>query len=272
MTQQTATAPTVITEAPFHPSLAVTELAKAKAWYADKLGWQPVVEPPETLVYQVGNSFFTLYRSEFAGTAKNTVMNWTVPDTRTEVERLRKRGVTFEDYDFGEMKTVDGIMTDPTGGLSAWFKDPDGNTIGVLSGGDAISTDPSGSEVSGMVAASDIGRARAFYEDKLGFEPVSALEGELVTYASGGSRFTVYRSSFAGTARNTVGIWRLKGIRDEVARLRDEGIEFAEYDFGGEGRTVDGILSDDQGDANAWFKDSEGNILALAEDRGGLSE
>lgn len=271
MTQETATAPTVITEAPFHPSLAVTDLAKAKAWYADKLDWQPVVEPPETLVYQVGDTFFTLYSSEFAGTAKNTVMNWTVRDARAEVARLRSRGVEFEDYDFGEMKTVDGIMADPTGGQSAWFKDPDGNTIGLMSGGNAIPTDQSGPAVSGMIAASDIGRARAWYEGKLGLEPVFELEGELATYASGGSHFTVYRTSFAGTARNTVGIWRLKGIRDEVARLRDAGIEFEEYDFGDEGRTVDGILSDAEGDANAWFRDSEGNILALAEDRGGLA-
>jgi hypothetical protein len=44
---------------------------------------------------------------------------------------------------------------------------------------------------------------------------------------------------------------------------------FEEYDFGDEGRTVDGIMSDADGDVNAWFTDSEGNILARAEDRGG---
>jgi hypothetical protein len=44
---------------------------------------------------------------------------------------------------------------------------------------------------------------------------------------------------------------------------------FEEYDFGDEGRTVDGIMSDAEGDVNAWFTDSEGNLLALAEDRGG---
>jgi catechol 2,3-dioxygenase-like lactoylglutathione lyase family enzyme len=270
MTQQTATAPTVITEAPFHPSLAVTDLARAKAWYADKLGWEPMIEPPETLVYQVGDSFFTLYTSEFAGTAKNTVMNWIVPDVRAEVPRLRDRGVTFEDYDFGEIRTEDGIMADPSGGLTAWFKDPDSNTIGLISAGPDAPAGIPDSGVSGMIAASDLGRARAWYEGKLGFEPVFEMEDVVVNYRSGDSTFTVYQTEFAGTAKNTVGIWRLKGIRDEVARLRAAGIEFEEYDFGPEGRTVDGILTDDEGDANAWFKDSEGNILALAEDRGGL--
>jgi hypothetical protein len=59
----------------------------------------------------------------------------------------------------------------------------------------------------------------------------------------------------------------LVGIRDEVARLRGRGILFEEYDFGDDGKTVGGILSDAEGDASAWFKDSEGSILALVEDR-----
>jgi hypothetical protein len=62
-------------------------------------------------------------------------------------------------------------------------------------------------------------------------------------------------------------VWRLKGLRDEVARLRGRGVVFEEYDFGDWGKTVGGILSDAEGDVNAWFKDSEGNILALLEDR-----
>lgn len=272
MTQQTATAPNVITEAPFHPSLAVADLANARTWYADKLGWEPVVEPPGTLVYQVGDSFFTLYRSDFAGTAQNTVMNWTVASARAEVDRLRKRGVTFEEYDFGAAKTVDGIMSDPSGGEAAWFRDPDGNTIGILSTGPSLPPevpDPDAG-VSGMIAASDLARARDWYRDMLGFEPAFQLENVLATYRSGDSTFTVYQTEFAGTAKNTVGVWRLRGIRDEVGRLRRRGVEFEDEDFGEEGRTVDGILSDDDGDANAWFRDSEGNILALAEDRGGF--
>jgi catechol 2,3-dioxygenase-like lactoylglutathione lyase family enzyme len=119
-----------------------------------------------------------------------------------------------------------------------------------------------------MIAASDLGRAKAWYRDKLGFEPVDEYENVVATYLSGDSAFNVYQTQFAGTAKNTVGIWRLRGIRDEVARLRGRGVVFEEYDFGDEGKTVGGILSDAEGDVNAWFIDSEGNILALAEDRG----
>lgn len=254
----------MLTDAPFHPSLAVADLAKARDWYADKVGWEPLIEPPGTLVYQVGDSFFTLYESEFAGTAENTVMNWNVADLRAEVERLRGNGVEFEEYDFGEFKTVDGIMTDPSGGMNAWFSDLDGNIVGVLQGAGAFG----GKALSGMIAAADLDRAKRWYAEKLGFEPIEEFQDVVLTYLSGDSAFNVYKTEFAGTAKNTVGIWRLEGIRDEVARLRGNGVVFEDYDFGDEGATVGGILADAEGDVNAWFTDSEGNIFALAEDRG----
>lgn len=257
----------MLTDAPFHPSLAVADLAKAKSWYSDRLGWDPVLEPPGTAVYQVGESSFTLYESEFAGTAKNTVMNWSVNDVRTEVNLLRERGVEFQDYDFGEARTEDGVMTDPSGGMNAWFKDLDANIVGIISPGQDGPQLESGAEISAMIAAADLDRARRWYAEKLGFEPDFTFPDVLATYKSGPSTFTVYKTEFAGTARNTVGVWRLRGLRDEVARLRGRGVVFEEYDFGDDGKTVGGILSDAEGDVNAWFKDSEGNMLALAEDR-----
>jgi catechol 2,3-dioxygenase-like lactoylglutathione lyase family enzyme len=127
-----------------------------------------------------------------------------------------------------------------------------------------------GAEITAMIAAADLDRAKRWYAEKLGFEPDFEFPDVLATYRSGPSTFTVYRTDFAGTAKNTVGLWRLKGIRDEVARLRGRGVVFEEYDFGDGDKTVDGITSDEKGDWNAWFKDSEGNILALAEDRDDL--
>src|SRR4249919_1894237 len=117
------TKPSVITDAPIHPSLAVHDTAHSRRWYADKLGWEPSLEAPGTLVYDVDGSAFTLFESDLAGTAKNTVMIWNVADVREEAARLRKRGVEFEEYDFGDIKTVDGVMSDPDGGgMNAWFK------------------------------------------------------------------------------------------------------------------------------------------------------
>lgn len=261
----------MLTDAPFHPSLAVSDLAKATSWYAEKLGWQPMTEPEGVAVYRVGDSFFTLYQSDYAGTAKNTVMNWAVDDVRTEVARLRERGVTFEEYDFGDFRTVDGIMTDPNGGMNAWFKDPDGNIVGIISGGPNGPRLERGAEITAMIAASDLDRAKRWYSEKLGFEPEFEFPDVLATYRSGGSTFTVYKTEFAGTAQNTVGVWRLKGLRAEVDRLRDRGVVFEDYDFGDGARTVDGIMTEEDGEQNAWFKDSEGNILAIGEDRGLIS-
>jgi catechol 2,3-dioxygenase-like lactoylglutathione lyase family enzyme len=257
----------MLTDAPFHPSLAVKDLGRAKSWYADKVGWRPTAELEGLGIYKVDEAFFTLYESEFAGTAKNTVMNWSVDDVRAEVARLRERGVTFEEYDFGEIRTVDGIMSDPNGGLNAWFKDLDGNIVGIISPGpNAPALDP-GATITAMIAAADLDRAKRWYS-QLGFEPDFQFPDVLATYRSGPSTFTVYKTEFAGTAQNTVGVWRFEGIREEVARLRGRGVVFEDYDFGEWGKTEDGIMADAEGDQNAWFKDSEGNILALAEDRG----
>jgi catechol 2,3-dioxygenase-like lactoylglutathione lyase family enzyme len=259
-----------ITDAPIQTMVAVADLDRARRWYADKLGWKPASE--DDTIYEVGGSSFELYRSEFAGTAKNTVMNWTVDDVAATVEELRGRGVTFEEYDFGDVKTVDGIMTDSEGGKTAWFKDSDGNIVGVISAPEGAPPGVANASVTPMVAASDLERAKDWYAAKLGFNPVFEYPGVVLTYPSGDTSFTVYATQFAGTAQNTVATWRLTGLRAEVERLKGRGVAFEEYDFGDGGRTVDGILSDGEGGLLAWFKDSEGNILGLAEDRGGPSE
>ena len=252
-----------ITNAPVHASLAAIDLERAKSWYADKLGWEPTMEAPGLLVYHVLDSDFTLFETPNAGTAKNTVMTWNVPDAAAEVARLRDRGVVFEDYDFGEYKTVDGVMADPGGGKTAWFKDSEGNIISLTSS----PQDTRPSQLSAMLAATDLERAKGWYADALGFQPMFELPGVVVGYPSGSSTFSIYQTSFAGTAKNTVAAWRLKGIVDEVARLRERGVEFEDYDFGDGDATVAGIMSDDDGPVNAWFRDSEGNSLVLVEDR-----
>jgi catechol 2,3-dioxygenase-like lactoylglutathione lyase family enzyme len=258
----------MLNDAPFHPTLAVRDLAPARDWWFEKVGWEPIAEPPGTLVYEVGDSNFTLFETPNAGTAQNTVMNWNVADVLAEVARLKANGVAFEEYDFGEYRTVDGIMTDPTGGRTAWFKDPDGNTVAILQ---APAGQGSSHALSGMLAASDLDRARAWYAAKLGLTPVAEFAGMVLDFATGGTSFNVYRTEFAGTAKNTVGIWRLEGLVPEVERLRERGVVFDEYEVDPGEHYVDGILFDDEGPANAWFTDSEGNILALAQDRGGTS-
>src|SRR5215210_7226342 len=258
-----------ITDAPIHATLAVADLEKSREWHAAKLGCEPMREVPGTLIYQVGDSFFTLFTTPNAGTAKNTVMNWNVDDLSSVVADLKGRGVRFEDYDFGEFKTVDGILSDPVGGKTAWFKDPDGNTVGVLQ-----APPGQGSEhtIGAMLAAADLARAKAWYAEKLGFEPVQEFAGMVMDYVSGDTAFNVYKTEFARTAKNTVAIWRTKDLLAGVANLRERGLAFDEYPPDEGERYVDGVLYYEDKPVNAWFKDSEGNILALAEDQGGFPE
>ena len=69
----------------------------------------------------------------------------------------------------------------------------------------------------------------------------------------------------AGAAKNTVASFTVTDLRAEVAAMRARGVVFEEYDFGGGDKTIEGIIKTDDGGLNAWFTDSEGNVLALAQ-------
>ena len=115
------------------------------------------------------------------------------------------------------------------------------------------------------IAASDIGRARAWYQDKLGLMPeAEEMGGATLWYRTGGTWFLLYETASAGTAKNTVGGWEVSGLDLIMADLRSRGVTFEEYDFGNEWRTVDGVMTM-EGHRAAWFKDSEGNIFELTE-------
>jgi hypothetical protein len=114
------------------------------------------------------------------------------------------------------------------------------------------------------LAASDIGRARAWYEEKLALVPEREdMGGAGLWYRTGGTWFYLYQTGSAGTARNTVGGWEVTGLETIMADLRGRGVSFEDYDFG-DMKTVDGLLSVD-GYKAAWFTDSEGNVLELTE-------
>jgi catechol 2,3-dioxygenase-like lactoylglutathione lyase family enzyme len=122
--------------------------------------------------------------------------------------------------------------------------------------------------VAPSLAASDLARARAWYAEKLGLEPLHDYKGEELVYRQGATHFVIYTTPSAGTARNTVAVWRVDDLRAEVAALRSRGVVFGDYEIG-DTKTVNGIYSDpDDGSLAAWFTDSEGNTLGLVEDHG----
>ena len=118
--------------------------------------------------------------------------------------------------------------------------------------------------------AQDLGRARAFYSERLGLEPVEEREGGLL-YRCGGTEFALYESAGAASGDHTQMGFEVEDIEAVVAELRGRGVVFEEYDFPGL-TTVNGIAeiegnypSKGRGERGAWFRDSEGNMLGLGQ-------
>ena len=111
------------------PTIPARDLARARAWYADKLGLTTDQEEAEALLYRRGEDrLFLLFSSSAAGTAQHQLAAWVVEDLVAEVTELRARGVQFEEYDQLGLRTVDGIAVTPVG-KAAWFKDSEGNVL-----------------------------------------------------------------------------------------------------------------------------------------------
>ncbi len=117
------------------PALPASDIARARAFY-ENLGFQPeMVTPDGSTFYRSGSVGFEVYPSGFAGTNEATAAGWQVTDFDAVITELRANGVKFEDYDFGELKTVDGVAELPDGTKAAWFKDTEGNILGVFQPG-----------------------------------------------------------------------------------------------------------------------------------------
>ena len=115
-------------------TVAVKDLKAAKKFYGDILGLKPTPVPePEVLNYKSGNSTVLVYKSQFAGTNKATSITWIVDDVEGTVKDLKGKGVAFEHYDFPGM-TRKGDVHIAGKSKAAWFKDPDGNILAVVSG------------------------------------------------------------------------------------------------------------------------------------------
>lgn len=115
-----------------YPTIPATDIARARRFYEDKLGFKPGDVSPAGVMYKVQNSGMYLYTSTFAGTNKATAAGFNVKDLAAIVAELKGKGIAFEEYDMGgDYKTSNGIMKTPDG-LAAWFKDTEGNIIGLF--------------------------------------------------------------------------------------------------------------------------------------------
>lgn len=114
-----------------HTVLPAADLERARTYYHDKLGLEPDQINGSTMVFHPfpGGSF-EIYETPNAGTAQNTQMGWISNNLDDDMALLRSRGVVFEEYDYPDLKTVNGVV-EGDGMRTAWFRDSEGNYLCV---------------------------------------------------------------------------------------------------------------------------------------------
>jgi catechol 2,3-dioxygenase-like lactoylglutathione lyase family enzyme len=118
------------------------------------------------------------------------------------------------------------------------------------------------SPVGTVLPAENVERARTFYTQKLGLEFVSEQAGGVFLKAGEGTQIYVYPYGHT-KAEHTVAAFQVNDLDSVMRELRNKGVVFEEYDQPGL-KTVNGV-ADLGGVKGAWFKDTEGNIIALAQ-------
>ncbi len=114
------------------------------------------------------------------------------------------------------------------------------------------------------VPASDMARARQFYEDKLGLGRGQPSGPGLIFKCAGGTGFFMYPTPGAGTNQASCAFWQVDDIRATVSWLKGRGVVFEEYDT--PDMKTEGSIFTGGGAMAAWFKDTEGNIMAVVQD------
>jgi catechol 2,3-dioxygenase-like lactoylglutathione lyase family enzyme len=128
----------MLKDSPAATRLPARDLERARAFYAEKLGLEPIEERPGGLLYECGGTRFGVFQSVGAPSGDHTQMGWQVDDLEAVVGELRARGVVFEEYDLPDFRTVNGIVeiegnypSIGVGERAAWFRDSEGNLLGI---------------------------------------------------------------------------------------------------------------------------------------------
>ena len=115
-----------------HPVLLATDLALAREFYHDKVGLEIIVENDDRIEFRCGGGTKLAVSKSTTGTSDSqTQIGWEVEDLRAELDDLRSRGVTVEDYDLPGLKTENGIA-DVGFAWMAWIVDPGKNALAII--------------------------------------------------------------------------------------------------------------------------------------------
>lgn len=127
----------MLTSASVTANIPAADLARARSFYADTLGLEPVTEVSDAgiLIYRTdGGTVFSVYLTDYAGQAGHTIAQFHVDDVVAEARALQAKGVVFETYDMPGVEWDDGVAEMGSMGKAAWFKDSEGNILCIDSG------------------------------------------------------------------------------------------------------------------------------------------
>src|SRR5271165_832417 len=122
----------MLSGARYSAALPCSDLARAKSFYADKLGLVPAAELPDRAFYEGrSGTEFLLFASSGAASGSHDQMRFSVADIESEVRDLKRRGVRFEEFDFPgfDKATSIALVGDHS---AAWFKDSEGNLLVIV--------------------------------------------------------------------------------------------------------------------------------------------
>jgi catechol 2,3-dioxygenase-like lactoylglutathione lyase family enzyme len=114
-----------------HPVLLSKDLTRTREFYHDKLGLEILVENEVLIEFKCGGGTKVVVTKSTTGTADSqTQIRWEVEDLRGELDELRSRGVSIEEYDLPGLKTENGIA-DLGFAWIAWIIDPGKNVLAI---------------------------------------------------------------------------------------------------------------------------------------------
>jgi len=131
--------PSALSRAKIAGRLPAQDLLRARRFYADVLGLEPVEERPGGLRYEGASGWFALFESAGRSSGEHTQVAFEVDDLDATVRELRDRGLEFEDVDVPGLETDNGIAevegnypsTGASGERAVWFRDSEGNLLGI---------------------------------------------------------------------------------------------------------------------------------------------
>ncbi|MFB7865021.1 MULTISPECIES: VOC family protein [unclassified Streptomyces] len=120
------------------------------------------------------------------------------------------------------------------------------------------------SPVAAIIPANDLARAKRFYTETLGLT-LTREAPEDTRLESGGTIVGLYETPYGGQAQHTLASFKVDDLDASMSELKAKGVTFEDYDLPGL-KTVDGV-AETENMRGCWFKDSEGNVLCLVQDR-----